>query len=124
MNKRFDWLVGLAIALVLTSLCGCMNVQKVYQPPATLQENIRGGELVQPGDRIAVVTASQGERIFVVTDVDQDSIRGEGVVVPIDEVVALERREIAAGKTALAALGIYMLLPVAALGLIILTNVF
>lgn len=124
MNRQLDRLVGVAAALTLASLCGCMNVQKIHQPPATLQENIRNGELVRPGDRIAVVTTSQGERILIVTEVNKDSIRGEGVVVPIDEVVALEKREISAGSTALAALGIYMLLPVVGLSFLILAGIF
>ena len=69
-----------------------MTVQKVHQPPETLRDNIRNGDLVRPGDGIAVVTVNQGERILVVTQVDQDSIRGNGVEISIDEVVALEKR--------------------------------
>ena len=124
MNTRMGRIVGLAPALVAASLYGCMTVEKVHQPPATLQENIRSGELARPGDRIAVVTASQGERIMVVTEVDQDSIRGDGVEVSIDEVVALERRKVSAGNTALAALGVvYVMIPLAIGGVFLIGTV-
>ena len=124
MNTRMGRIVGMAAALVAASLYGCMSVEKVQQPPATLQENIRSGELVRPGDRIAVVTASQGERIMVVDEVDQDSIRGDGVEVSIDEVVALERREVSAGNTALAALGVvYVMIPLAIGGVFLIGTV-
>ena len=120
MNTRMGRIVGLVAALVAASLYGCVSVEKVQQPPATLQENIRSGELVRPGDRIAVVTASQGERIMVVTEVDQDSIRGDGVEVSINEVVALETREVSAGKTALAAVGVvYIIVPLVITGIFV-----
>ncbi|MCY3623933.1 MAG: hypothetical protein OXH68_19760 [Gammaproteobacteria bacterium] len=79
-----------------------MSVKKVDQPPEAIRENIRNGGLIRPGDRVAVVSVSQGERIFVVTEVDDDNIRGEGLEMPIDDVVALEKRSIDPVRTGLA----------------------
>ncbi|MYF29498.1 MAG: hypothetical protein F4029_02495 [Gammaproteobacteria bacterium] len=96
-----------------------MTVQKVHQPPETLRNSIRSGELVQPGDRIAVVTVSQGERILVVTQVDEETIRGDGLEIPIDEVVALEKRKISAMRTGLAVYSGLALIPYGVLGVLI-----
>lgn len=95
-----------------------MSVKKVDRPPEAIREGIRSGDLLQPGDRIAVVSVSQGERIFVVTEVAEDSIRGEGLEVPIDDVVALEKRSIDPVRTGLAIYGGYGVAYFAVLGVV------
>ena len=102
MSIRRHFAATLAVFVAVTSFGGCMHVKKVDQPPEAIRENIRNGDLVQPGDRIAVVSASKGERIFVVSEVDNDSIRGEGVEMSIDDIVALEKRSIDPVRTGLA----------------------
>lgn len=77
-----------------------MSMEKVGRRPDTLRDGIRSGELVQPGDRIVVVTESEGERTMVVTDVDQSAIHGEGLAVPIDDIVALQKRRFSPLRTA------------------------
>ena len=89
-------------------LCGCVSVQKFDVPPQTLRDQIRSGELAQPGDRVSIVTATTGERVFVVTEVDQDVIRGEGVEIPIDDVVGVTKLSLDVPKTALAVGGTYV----------------
>ena len=84
---------------------GCMNVQKVDLPPKPLQDEIRGGGVVAVGDSVTVVSTGQGEQTFVVTEVDQDVIRGASVDVPIDEVVSVEKRKVDPVRTGLAAYG-------------------
>jgi hypothetical protein len=113
---------GLAVLFVVASLGGCVNIEKVHQPPGTLRENIRQGELIRAGDRIAVVSSSLGERIFVVTEVDQEAIRGKGIEVPIDDVVALETRALDPVRTGLALYGGYGAAGFAMLGLIIFSS--
>ena len=110
------------MSLAVTSLCGCMSVKKIDQPPEAIRENIRSGDLVQPGDRIGVVSVSQGERIFVVAEVDKDSIRGEGLEVPIDDVVALEKRSIDPARTGLAIYGGFSVVLFALLGVVFLAT--
>lgn len=114
---RFVAILALGIAVV--ALHGCTTAQKVHQPPDALRENIRSGDLVGPGDRIAVVTVTEGEQTFVVTDIDQDTIFGDGIEVPIDEVVALEKRRISAARTGLAVYGGLALVPYAIWGLLL-----
>ena len=110
----------LVLGIAVVTLHGCMSVQKVHQPPDELRENIRSGELVGPGDRISVVTVSEGELILVVTEIDQDTISGDGIAVPIDEVVALEKRKLSPARTGLAVYGGLAILPYAFWGIVIL----
>ena len=95
-----------------------MSVQKIDLPSKELQDEIRSGGVVRPGDRIAVVSVSLGEQVFVVTAVDQDVIRGESVEVPIDEVVTLEKRKVALVRTGLAIYGGAFLVGIAAITLL------
>ena len=89
-------------------LCGCVSVQKSDIPPESIRDQIRSGELAQPGDRVSIVTKTTGERVFTVTEVDQEVIRGNGIEVPIDDVVAVTTLGLDVGRTLLAAGGIYV----------------
>ena len=98
----------LAVPLVLLLVSGCMRVEKPDHPPEALRDAIRGGELVQPGDRVAVTSVGGGEQVLVVAgiDIDNDTIRGAGAEIPIEEVTALEKREFSPVRTGLAGLGV------------------
>ena len=100
----------------------CVKVQKIDLPPKALQDEIRSGGVVRPGDRVAVVSESLGEQVFVVTAVDQDVIRGESVEVPIDDVVTLHKRSVAPVRTGLAIYGGLYLVGFAAIGVLILAS--
>jgi hypothetical protein len=80
-------------------------MQQVELPPEELQAQIRQGTLIQPGDRVRLVTEDEQEYRFEVTSVDRQSIGGDGIRVPIDEVIAVRTREFSTGKTALLAAG-------------------
>lgn len=121
MNIRRHFAATLAVFVAVTSFGGCMSVKKVDQPPEAIRENIRNGGLIRPGDRVAVVSVSQGERIFVVSEVDDDNIRGEGVEMPIDDVVALQRHSIDPVRTGLAIYGGYGVALFALLGVVYLS---
>ena len=89
MNRPTSFAVGLAVACVSATLSGCVIAEQIPRPHETVRDNIRKGELVEPGDWV-VVTAAQQELVFRVTEVDDHVIHGAQVEVPIDEVVALE----------------------------------
>ena len=118
-NNPHRFVAILALGTAAVALHGCMTVQKVHQPPEALRESIRSGELVGPGDRISVVTVSKGEQTLIVTDIDQDTIFGAGIEVPIDEVVALEKQNISPARTGLAVYGGLALVPYVFWGLMI-----
>ena len=88
-------------------------MEKLNYPPEALRDAIRSGEVVRPGDRVAVTSVDGGERVLVVTEVDDDAIRGADAVVPIAEVIALERRELSLVRTGLAGAGLYALVMMA-----------
>lgn len=98
------------VVVALLPLTGCISVQKFDQPPTVLREAIRNGEIVEPGERVSVVTATQGELVFRVTELDGDAIHGVGVEVPIDDVVALQTQRVDVLRTAAVAVGWYYLL--------------
>lgn len=56
-----------------------------------------------PGDRVRLVTADETVHKFRVTEisVERDLVLGRKVGVPIDQIVALETREVSVGRTAL-----------------------
>ena len=105
MKGRGVGLAKLLVLLAATTALGCTSMQRVELPPEELQAQIRQGTLIQPGERVRLVTEDQQEYRFEVTSVDRQSINGEGIHVPIDEVVAVRTREFSTGKTALVAAG-------------------
>lgn len=116
MRMRFSRVLAGVLALQLVG--GCTSTQRFGDySPEKLREAIRAGEVVQPGDRVAVRSLGRGEVVFVVARIDQEAIRGTGFAIPIDEIVALEKREFSASRTAgagLAGYAIVMMLVAAA----------
>lgn len=100
---------GLGLTLIVAIMVsGCVTVDKADGSPDALRQAIRTGELVKPGDRVTVVTPAIGERTLTVSQVDDNFIRGENTQVPIDEIVALEKRRVDAVKTAGVIVGGYL----------------
>lgn len=98
--------VGLVLAVLLAA---CTTVQSSQLPPDALRSGIRSGTLVEPGDRVSVVTAGGREYAFTVNAVDTEMIRGESsegtlVGIAIDDVIALRKREVEPVRTTFAAL--------------------
>ena len=83
----------LVFALALLLVSGCTTMERVEYSPEELRDAVRAGEVVQPGDRVAVTTVSGGELVLVVTEVDDEVIGGTEEEVPIDALVAPEKRE-------------------------------
>lgn len=105
----------LAWLAAATLLCGgCTTLKSQQLPPEALQAQIRNGSIVQTGDEVNLVTRDGAEHTLIVSAVGTDAIVGtlEGgasIAVPIDDVLALRTREISAGRTALAGVGVYLL---------------
>ena len=103
------WLVVTCV-LAAVALGGCTTFKPSQLPPDALRSGIRSGALVEAGDEVSVVTVDGTEYAFEVAAVDADEIRGRSpedglVVVPIDDVVALRKREVEPVRTTFASLG-------------------
>lgn len=99
LSKLRTHLITLLAATLI--LGGCSTMKTTEMPPDELHRAIRAGELVSAGERVQLVTTDGTNREFTVTELDDQSIRGADVEVPIDEVVALKTRQVSAGKTTL-----------------------
>ena len=93
---------------VLIGIVGCTTLTPVDVPADELQRQLGAGQLFEPGDRVRLVTADEVVHTFRVTEVDleQGLVLGRNARVPIDEIVAVETREISAGRTGLLTGGI------------------
>lgn len=103
------------LAFFWVALLGaCTSLQGVAIQPEDLQARIRAGELIRPGERIAVTTADGRETAFEVVERTPLVLRGRGVEVPIDEIVALRTERFDFARTAGATAGTVALAYVAA----------
>jgi hypothetical protein len=89
--------------LLILGSVGCTTLEPVDVPADELQRQLIAGQLVQPGDRVRLVTADEVVHKFRVIEVSpgQGLVLGRDERVPIDEIVAVETREISVGRTAL-----------------------
>jgi hypothetical protein len=85
-------------------------VKPVEAPPEELQRLITSENLLAPGDRVQLVTTDGARHEFRVTsvNVDEGFIRGDDEAVPIADVIALQTRKVAIGKTTALAAGLYV----------------
>lgn len=90
---------------MLIALCSvaCTTLEPVDVPADELQRQLRAGTLVRAGDRVRLVTTDANVHKFRVTEVslEQGVVLGKNAAVPIDEIVALETRDVSVGRTAL-----------------------
>ena len=57
---------------------------------------------MQPDDRVAVTSVRGGEQVLVISEIDDDIIRGADAEIRIEEVLALEKRRFSPVRTGLA----------------------
>ena len=99
------------VVLLATIVCtACSTVTPVEAPPAELHRLITSEGLLQPGDRVRLVTEDGMEHEFRITALDFDAglIRGADEAVPIADVVAAQTKKVAVGRTTALAAGLYV----------------
>jgi hypothetical protein len=85
---------SVSLAWMLTmAISGCTTMQPMDGSPTELQRCISSGELLEPGDRVRIVTADQKVHRFAITKIEAGQIVGSKESVPIDQVVYLEKRQ-------------------------------
>ena len=97
-----------ALIIVFTVLLiGCTSLQPIELPAEELQQKILAGEIVLVGEKARLITADGKERKLHVTAVTDSMIVAKDIEIPIVDIVAVETRQISAGKTtALVATGV------------------
>ncbi len=123
--NRFEKIVGITLVfLILSNSVGCSTVESIDLPDQQLQEQIRTGKIIQPGDIVTIVTPDKSYEDIRVTALREDSLHYEKNVltdtdtidentfekgqvvehqtfeIPISEIVAVEKKEATAIGTA------------------------
>ena len=88
--------------LVLTLyVCGCTSMQPVEMPAEQLREKIAAGEVFTEGEKARIITEDEKEHRIRVREVSEGMVIGSDTQVPIEDIVAVETREVSAGRTTL-----------------------
>jgi hypothetical protein len=90
------------LAIVVLLSCACTSLQSTEASPEELQRMITHENLLEPGDRVRLVTADGVVYKFRVTEIDlvNGMVVGPKESAPIKDIVAVETREVSIGKTA------------------------
>ena len=88
-----------AIILMLLIFSGCTSLKPIDLPPEQLQERITAEEIIKVGQSVKIGTSDGKTHEFEVTEIRDGHILGEGVDIPVNDIVALETREFSDGKT-------------------------
>jgi len=90
------------LAIVVLLSCACTTLQPTAASPEELEHMVTHENLLEPGDRVRLVTADGAVYKFRVREIDlvNGMIVGPKESVPIKDIVAVETREVSIGKTA------------------------
>ena len=64
------------LPMLVLLLSACASLQPLDGEVSTLQEEIRGGEVIAAGDRAAITTRDGAQRSILVHSVDDEFVRG------------------------------------------------
>ncbi len=93
---------GIVVLAVASLTFGCTTLRPVEGPPERIQEQIRSGHLVVPGDRVRVTVRDGTAQSFRVAEVRSDGqLIGKDRQVAVGDIVGLEKRRTSWIKTGL-----------------------
>ena len=102
--------VSLAFSLLTCLLVSsaCTTLQPTEASPEELQRLILSEGLLEPGQRVRLVTADETVHQFRIDEIscERGVVIGNDETVPIAEIVAVDTREASVGRTALLAGGL------------------
>lgn len=93
------------LVLFVFLLGGCTSLQPVDLSSGELREQVRAGEIAQPGDRISVTTEDGKTQTIEVTEVTNDDVRSSNSNVPIDTIVTMRTKQTDTTRSVLAVAG-------------------
>lgn len=91
----------IVVILMSVNLIGCTSLQSIEAQPEDLPGRIRSEHILKVDDEIRISTQDGKEYQLRVTSVDDTSVHGDGITIPIDSITTLETEKISGGKTAL-----------------------
>ncbi|MBN1627388.1 MAG: hypothetical protein JW944_12775 [Deltaproteobacteria bacterium] len=100
-SRYFDSIFIILLTIVPFIMIGCTTLKTVEMPQNSVQERISAGDLIDPGDRIKIITNDGKEYEFKVTSVEAGYVKGKDVEISIRDIALVEKRKISIGKTAL-----------------------
>jgi hypothetical protein len=91
----------MVFCLIVCMLGGCTTLQPIANAPGDLSQHFNDGGVLQPGDRVIVVTTKGVQHHLRVSSVHDGVIYGGHDSVPFSEISSVERREYSGTKTAI-----------------------
>ena len=88
------------VAAVLLVLTGCTSMSPVQSECADLGAQIRSGKVVARGDHVEIGTTDGRRHRFRVTAIDETTVSGSEIAIPIDTIADVKVRKFSEQKTA------------------------
>ena len=110
LARVMSWLV------LASSVSACTSMQPVEMSQDELREKISAGEVFAEGEKARIFTEDESEHRITVRDVTDETVIGDDVQVPIEDIVAVETKEFSGGRTLLlgaASVGVMYLIAIA-----------
>ena len=76
-NSKYDFHTLICLFLFPFFLVGCINLVPVSMDSATVQEEIRSGNMISVGGRVKITTEDGVSHILTVTDLNEQAITGD-----------------------------------------------
>lgn len=91
----------LLLLTMLLVLAGCSSMNPVKSKTVDLGTQIRSGHVVARGDSVEIVTTDGRQYRFRVTAIDETTVNGSEISVPIDTITELKVRKFSEARTAM-----------------------
>ena len=78
-------------------------MKPIEMAPEEVQQKISAGEVLSVGDAVKLTTRDNEVHEFKVTSITDQHVLGENIEIPIGDIIAIQTKQISAGRTAAAA---------------------
>jgi len=93
----------MVLCLIVCIIGGCTTLHPIANAPSDLSQHFGDGGVLQPGDRVIIMTVAGARHHFRIRSVRDGLIYGDHDSVPFSEIVSIDRREFSATKTTILA---------------------
>jgi hypothetical protein len=89
----------MAWCLIVCKIGGCTTLHPIANAPSDLSQHFNDGGVLQPGDRVIIITVNGVQHHLRVSSVHDGVIYGDHDSVPFSEIASVYRRDFSATKT-------------------------